>query len=101
MENIHNGAAERKPAERFRAGLKESAAGQRPVFPRRREAKTENPIPFLSEQETGNHKDFLSTCERYCQSGDKAAPASPANRNRDGSELLPVLNWSLIGVNYK
>ncbi|MCD2491275.1 hypothetical protein LQE92_01365 [Lacrimispora sp. NSJ-141] len=67
-----------------------SAAGQRPVFPRQREAKTENPIPFLSEQETGNHKDFLSTCERYCRSGDKAAPASPASRNRDGSELLSV-----------
>ncbi|MCD2492658.1 hypothetical protein LQE92_08460 [Lacrimispora sp. NSJ-141] len=39
---------------------------------------------------------FLSTCERYCRSGDKAATASPANRNRDGLELLPVLNWSLI-----
>ncbi|MCD2492265.1 hypothetical protein LQE92_06425 [Lacrimispora sp. NSJ-141] len=44
MENIYNGAAERKPAERFRAGLKESAAGQRPVFPRQRQAETENPI---------------------------------------------------------
>ncbi|MCD2491614.1 hypothetical protein LQE92_03105 [Lacrimispora sp. NSJ-141] len=70
------------------------------MFPRRREAETEIPIPFLSEQETGNHKDFLSTCERYCRSGDKAAPASPANRNRDGSELLPALSWSLIGADY-
>ncbi|QNM04380.1 hypothetical protein [Qiania dongpingensis] len=69
-----------------------SAAGQRPVFPRRREAETEIPIPFLSEPETGNHKDFPSTCERYSRSGDKAAPASPANRNRGGPELLPVLN---------
>ncbi|MCD2491948.1 hypothetical protein LQE92_04815 [Lacrimispora sp. NSJ-141] len=33
MENIHNSAADRKSAERFRAGLKESAAGQRPMFP--------------------------------------------------------------------
>ncbi|QNM06281.1 hypothetical protein [Qiania dongpingensis] len=91
-EIIQNGAAGRTPAERFRGGLKVSAAGQRPVFPRRREAETENPIPFLSEQETGNHKDFPPTCERYCWSGDKAAPASPANRNRDAPELLPV-SW--------
>ncbi|MCD2492034.1 hypothetical protein LQE92_05265 [Lacrimispora sp. NSJ-141] len=90
MAHVCNGAADRKPSERFRAGLKVSAAGQRPVFPRRRETETEIPIPFLREQETGNHKDFLSTCERYCRSGDKAAPASPANRNRDGSELLPI-----------
>ncbi|QNM04676.1 hypothetical protein [Qiania dongpingensis] len=65
-----------------------STAGQRPVFPWRREAETEIPIPFLSERETGNHKDFLPTCERYFRSGDKAASASPANRNRDGPELL-------------
>ncbi|MCD2493000.1 hypothetical protein LQE92_10205 [Lacrimispora sp. NSJ-141] len=69
MEHVCNGAADRKPAERFRAGLKVSAAGQRPVFLRRREAETEILIPFLSEQETGNHKDFLPTCERYCRSG--------------------------------
>ncbi|WP_283245045.1 hypothetical protein [Qiania dongpingensis] len=42
-----------------------SAAGQRPVFPKRREAETEIPIPFLSEPETGNHPDFPATCERY------------------------------------
>ncbi|WP_283245055.1 hypothetical protein [Qiania dongpingensis] len=42
-----------------------SATGQRPVFPMRREAETEIPIPFLSKQEMGNHKDFPSTCERY------------------------------------
>ncbi|MCD2491828.1 hypothetical protein LQE92_04210 [Lacrimispora sp. NSJ-141] len=66
------------------------------MFPRRKETKTENPIPFLSEQETGNHKDFLSTCERYFRSGDKAAPASPANRNHDGSELLPISWLGLI-----
>ena len=41
-EIIRNGAAGRAPAERFRAGLKVSAAGQRPVFPRRREAETKN-----------------------------------------------------------
>ncbi|QNM04602.1 hypothetical protein [Qiania dongpingensis] len=75
-----------------------SAAGQRPVFPRRREAETEIPIPFLSEPEARNHKDFLLTCERYSWSGDKAAPASPANRNRDGPELLSALNGSLIGI---
>ncbi|MCD2491618.1 hypothetical protein LQE92_03130 [Lacrimispora sp. NSJ-141] len=98
MAYVCNGAADKKPAERIRAGLKESAAEQRPVFPRRREAETENPIPFLREQETGNHKDFLSTCERYCRSRDKAAPASPANRNRDGPELLTVLNRSLVGI---
>ncbi|QNM05609.1 hypothetical protein [Qiania dongpingensis] len=98
MAPIFNNAAERKPAERFRAGLKVSAAGQRPVFPRRREAEMENPIPFLNEPETKNHPDFPSTCERYCRSGDKAAPASPANRNRDGPEFLPVPNWSLIGA---
>ncbi|QNM05478.1 hypothetical protein [Qiania dongpingensis] len=98
IEVIRKGAAKRIPAERFRAGLKVSAAGQRPVFPGRREAETKIPIPFLNEQETGNHKDFPSTCEWYCRSGDKAAPASPANRNRDGPELLPVPNWSLIEI---
>ncbi|QNM04318.1 hypothetical protein [Qiania dongpingensis] len=99
MKFIQRGAAGRAPTERFRAGIKVSAAGQKPVFPRRREAETEIPIPLLSEQETGNHKDFLSTCERYSWSGDKTVPASPANRNRDGPELLPVTNWSLIGTN--
>ncbi|QNM04476.1 hypothetical protein [Qiania dongpingensis] len=99
MKFIQRGVAGRAPVERFRAGLKVSAAGQRPVFPRRREAETEIPIPFLSEQETGNHRDFLPTCERYCRSGDKTVPASPANRNRDGPKLLPVTNWSLIGSN--
>ncbi|QNM04552.1 hypothetical protein [Qiania dongpingensis] len=99
MKFAKYGAAGRALAERFRAGLKVSAAGQRPVFPRRRKTETEIPIPFLSEQETGNHKDFLPTCERYCRSGDKAAPASPANRNCDGPELLPMLSWSLIVVN--
>ena len=96
MEVIRKGAAEKTPAERFRAGLKVSAAGQRPVFPRRREAETEIPIPFLSEPEARNHKDFLLTCERYSWSGDKAAPASPANRNRDGPELLPVFGTRMI-----
>ncbi|QNM04446.1 hypothetical protein [Qiania dongpingensis] len=99
MKFIQRDAAGRAPAERFWAGLKVSAAGQRPVFPRRREAETEIPIPFLSEPEMGNHKDFPSTCERYSRSGDKAVPASPASRNRDGPELLPVTNWSLIGTN--
>ncbi|MCD2491647.1 hypothetical protein LQE92_03285 [Lacrimispora sp. NSJ-141] len=94
MKFVQYSAAVRVPAERFRAGLKVSAAGQRPVFPWRRKAETEIPVPFLSEQETGNHKDFLSTCERYFRSGDKAAPASPTNRNRDGPELPPVRNWS-------
>ncbi len=65
MEVIRKGAAEKTPAERFRAGLKVSAAGQRSVFPKRREAETEIPIPFLSERETGNHPDFPSTCEWY------------------------------------
>ncbi|QNM04360.1 hypothetical protein [Qiania dongpingensis] len=69
-----------------------SAAGQRPVFPRRREAETEIPIPFLSEREARNHKDFPSTCERYSWSGDKTDPASPASRNRGGPELMPVFN---------
>ncbi|QNM05673.1 hypothetical protein [Qiania dongpingensis] len=95
---IQIGAAGRAPAEGFRGGLKVSAAGQRPVFPRRKETETEIPIPFLSEQEMGTHKDFPSTCERYSWSGDKAAPASPANRNRDGPELLPVSNWGLAGA---
>ena len=95
---VRNGAAEKIPAEGFRAGLKVSAAGQRPVFPRRREAEMEIPIPFLSEPETGNHPDFPPTCERYSRNGDKAAPASPANRNRDGQELLPVSNWGLAGA---
>ncbi|QNM05721.1 hypothetical protein [Qiania dongpingensis] len=53
-EIIRNGAAERIPAERFRAGLKVSAAGQRPVFPRRREAETKN-TDFVSER-TGDEK---------------------------------------------
>ncbi|QNM05945.1 hypothetical protein [Qiania dongpingensis] len=35
--------------------------------------------------------------ERF-RSGDKAAFASPANRNRDGQELLPVSNWGLAGT---
>ncbi|QNM06094.1 hypothetical protein [Qiania dongpingensis] len=39
-EIIRKGAEGRTPAERFRAGLKVSAAGHRPVFPRRREAET-------------------------------------------------------------
>ena len=95
---VRNGAAEKIPAEGFRAGLKVSAAGQRSMFPKRREAETEIPIPFLSEPETGNHQDFMPTCERYSWSGDKAVPASPANRNRDGPELLPAFNWSLIGA---
>ncbi|QNM06182.1 hypothetical protein [Qiania dongpingensis] len=99
MKFVQYRAAGRAPAERFRTGLKVSAAEQRPVFPRRREAETEIPIPFLREPETKNHQDFPSTCERYCRNGDKAAPASPANRNRDGQELLPMLNWSLIGAN--
>ncbi|QNM06748.1 hypothetical protein [Qiania dongpingensis] len=98
-EIIQYGAAGRAPAERFRAGLKASAAGQRPVFSRRKKTETEIPIPFLSEPETGNHQDLQSTCERYFRSGDKAAPASPANRNHDGPELLPVLNLSLSGAN--
>ncbi|MCD2492210.1 hypothetical protein LQE92_06150 [Lacrimispora sp. NSJ-141] len=99
MKFVPYSAADRAPAERLRAGLKVSAAGKWPVFSKRREAETENPIPFLREQETGNHKDFLSTCERYCRSGDKAASASPANRNRDGPELLTVFNRSLSGIN--
>ncbi|QNM05282.1 hypothetical protein [Qiania dongpingensis] len=82
MKFVQYRAAGRAPAERFRTGLKVSAAGQRPVFPRRRGAETE----------TGNHKDFLPTCERYCRNGDKAVPASPANRNCDSPELLPVFN---------
>ncbi|QNM05237.1 hypothetical protein [Qiania dongpingensis] len=92
---IQNGAAGRIPAEEFRAGLKASAAGQRPVFPRRKETETEIPIPFLSEPETKNHLDFPATCERYFWSGDKVVPVSPANRNRDDSELLPVFNGDL------
>ncbi|MCD2491384.1 hypothetical protein LQE92_01920 [Lacrimispora sp. NSJ-141] len=48
-----------------------SAAGQRPVFPKRRKAKTENPIPFLRERETGNHKDFLSTVNGTAGAGIK------------------------------
>ncbi|QNM05011.1 hypothetical protein [Qiania dongpingensis] len=98
MEVIRNGAAGRAPAEGFRAGLKVSAAGQRSMFPKRREAETEIPIPFLSEPETENHPDFPSTCEWYSWSGDKAAPESPANRNRDGPELLPAFNWNLFGA---
>ena len=90
MKFAKYGAAGRALAERFRAGLKVSAAGQRPVFPRRRKTEREIPIPFLSEPETGNHKDFPSTCERHSWSGDKAAFASPASRNRDGPEFLSV-----------
>ncbi|MCD2492530.1 hypothetical protein LQE92_07800 [Lacrimispora sp. NSJ-141] len=98
MKFVRYSAAGKAPAERVRAGLKVSTAGQRPVFSGRREAESEHPIPFLRERETGNHLDFLLTCERYFRSGDKAAPASPANRNRNGPELLLVLNRSLIGA---
>ena len=55
-------------------------------------------IHILSEPETENHPDFPSTCEWYSWSGDKAAPESPANRNRDGPELLPAFNWNLFGA---
>ena len=51
---ILKGAGGRAPAERFRAGLKVSAAGQRPVFPRRREAETKN-TDSVSER-TGDGK---------------------------------------------
>ena len=54
MKFVQRGAAGRAPAERFRAGLKVSAAGQRPVFPRRREAETKN-TDFVSER-TGDEK---------------------------------------------
>ncbi|QNM04328.1 hypothetical protein [Qiania dongpingensis] len=53
-ESIRKGAAVRIPAERFRAGLKVSAAGQGPVFPKRREAETKN-TDFVSER-TGDGK---------------------------------------------
>ncbi|QNM04342.1 hypothetical protein [Qiania dongpingensis] len=51
---VRNGAAEKIPAEGFRAGLKVSAAGRRPVFPRRREAETKN-TDSVSER-TGDGK---------------------------------------------
>ncbi|QNM05879.1 hypothetical protein [Qiania dongpingensis] len=54
MVVIRKSAAERIPAEGFRAGLKVSAAGQRPVFPRRREAETKN-TDSVSER-TGDRK---------------------------------------------
>ncbi|QNM06255.1 hypothetical protein [Qiania dongpingensis] len=54
IEIIQDGAAGRTSAERFRAGLKVSAAGQRPVFPRRREAETKN-TDSVSER-TGDEK---------------------------------------------
>ncbi|QNM06401.1 hypothetical protein [Qiania dongpingensis] len=47
-------AVGRAPAERFRAGLKVSAAGQRPVFPWRRETETKN-TDSVSER-TGDGK---------------------------------------------
>ncbi|QNM05732.1 hypothetical protein [Qiania dongpingensis] len=86
-EIIRNGAAERASAERFRAGLKVSAAGQRPVFPRRKEAETEIPFPFLSEPETGNHKDFLPTVSGTSGAGIKR----PLNRQR--TEIVTVRNF--------
>ncbi|QNM06271.1 hypothetical protein [Qiania dongpingensis] len=49
MEVIRNGEA-----KRFRAGLKVSAAEQRPVFPRWREAETKN-TDSVSER-TGDEK---------------------------------------------
>ncbi|QNM04434.1 hypothetical protein [Qiania dongpingensis] len=54
MKFIQCGAAGRAPAEKFRAGLKVSAAGQRPEFPRRREAETKN-TDSVSER-TGDRK---------------------------------------------
>ncbi|QNM05278.1 hypothetical protein [Qiania dongpingensis] len=51
---ILKGAGGRAPAERFRAGLKVSAAGQRPVFPRRRKTETKN-TDSVSER-TGDGK---------------------------------------------
>ncbi|QNM04727.1 hypothetical protein [Qiania dongpingensis] len=51
---IHNSAAGTAPAERFRSGLKVSAAGKRPMFPRRREAETKN-TDSVSER-TGDGK---------------------------------------------
>ncbi|QNM04865.1 hypothetical protein [Qiania dongpingensis] len=61
MEAIRNGAAEMAPAERFRAGLKVSAAGLRPVFPRRREAETKN-TDSVSER-TGDGKSSGSSVD--------------------------------------
>ncbi|QNM06391.1 hypothetical protein [Qiania dongpingensis] len=57
-EVVRKGAAERIPAERFRAGLKVSAAGQRLVFPRRREAETKN-TDFVSERTGGGKSSGL------------------------------------------
>ena len=57
-EIIQYGAAGRAPAERFRAGLKVSAAGQRLVFPRRREAETKN-TDFVSERTGGGKSSGL------------------------------------------
>ncbi|QNM06248.1 hypothetical protein [Qiania dongpingensis] len=54
MEVFRDGAAEKIPAGRFRAGLKVSAAWQRSVFPRRREAETKN-TDSVSER-TGDRK---------------------------------------------
>ncbi|QNM05347.1 hypothetical protein [Qiania dongpingensis] len=54
MEVIRNGAADRTPAERFRTGLKVSAAGQRPVFPRWRKTETKD-TDSVSER-TGDGK---------------------------------------------
>ena len=55
---FRNGAAGRIPAERFRAGLKVSAAGQRPVFPRRREAETKNTDSVSGRTEDGKSSGF-------------------------------------------
>ncbi|MCD2491394.1 hypothetical protein LQE92_01970 [Lacrimispora sp. NSJ-141] len=87
MKFVQYSAAGRAPAERFRAGLKVSAAGQRPVFSRRREAETENPIPFLRERETGNHKDFLSTVSGTAGAGTKR----PLHRQR--TEIVTARNF--------
>lgn len=87
MAHTRNGAAGRKPAERFRTGLKESAAGQRPVFPGRRETETELQIPFLSKPETGNHKDFLSTVSGTAGAGIKR----PLHRQR--TEIVTARNF--------
>ncbi|QNM04788.1 hypothetical protein [Qiania dongpingensis] len=54
MKFVQYSAAGRAPAERFRAGLKVSAAGQRPVFPMRRETETKN-TDSVSER-TGDGK---------------------------------------------
>ncbi|QNM05533.1 hypothetical protein [Qiania dongpingensis] len=54
MKLVQYSAAGKAPAEGFRAGLKVSAAEQRPVFPRRREAETKN-TDSVSER-TGDRK---------------------------------------------